>query len=278
MFGVGPPALLELGGIAVVGSREPEPLSESYAVEVGRWAASAGVQVVSGAARGVDSIAMTTCAMNGGTALGVVAESMVRLSTRREFRDVIITERVCLISSYDPETAFSPAIAMGRNRWVHALADRAVVVACSEGRGGTWAGAVEALKRWVRVFVRVGNPDRPGNDALLNYGAVAAPQNLDGLLHDEVEAPAVEGPAQEATSSNDLVFGAVSPIIVEFLRTPATAKEIAGSLLITPGQLKIWLARLCETGQLVRVGSRYRATETKAAAFGSDVQMQLLDR
>ncbi|MGC8486301.1 MAG: DNA-processing protein DprA, partial [Candidatus Baltobacteraceae bacterium] len=175
VYGVGPAALLERGGLAVVGTRKPDESSEQYTAHVGAWAASAGVQIVSGAARGVDERSMLSCVNAGGTALGIVAESLFKLSTRRDFRDAILSGNLTLISSFDPDAGFTVANAMGRNRWIYALADRALVVACSEGRGGTWAGAIEALKQGVSVFVRTGNPARPGNEALVARGAIPAP-------------------------------------------------------------------------------------------------------
>jgi predicted Rossmann fold nucleotide-binding protein DprA/Smf involved in DNA uptake len=267
VFGIGERSLMENGGIAVVGSREPDPLSESFTRRVGEWSARSGVQVVSGAARGVDEISMVTCAEQGGTALGVVGESLLRLSTRREFRTHIVTNRLTLISSYDPEAPFTAANAMGRNRWVYALADRGLVVACSEGRGGTWAGAVEALKHGVPVFVKTGNPERPGNDALLRYGAKPAPDDLAGLLSDTARETVLS-----ALVELD-VFSAVLPIVLTALRKPKTAKELGTMLELTPGQVKAWLTRLVADGKVVKTGPRFRVVETASGAEGRQIPL-----
>ena len=68
---------------------------------------------------------------------------------------------------------------MGRNKLIYTLADYALVVASDAGKGGTWAGATEALKaRRVPVFVLDG-PDIPeGNRQLLQQGAFAFPDSL----------------------------------------------------------------------------------------------------
>jgi predicted Rossmann fold nucleotide-binding protein DprA/Smf involved in DNA uptake len=257
VFGIGPQALLEKGGVAVVGSREPDPLSEDFTRRVGEWAARSSVQIVSGAARGVDEVSMLTCAAHGGTALGVVAESLLRLSTRREFRVPILDGRLTLISSFDPEAPFTVGNAMGRNRWVYALADRGLVVACSEGRGGTWAGAVEALKHRVTVYVKTGNPQRPGNDALVRHGAKSAPEDLSEMLAVDVPEVVEVSPLVQTD-----LYSTVAPFILAALRKPTTAKELCTTLSLTPSQVKAWLDRLVADGTVVKNGSRFSAAQS----------------
>jgi hypothetical protein len=53
-----------------------------------------------------------------------------------------------------------------------------VVVSSDFQTGGTWAGAVEALKaRWCPVFARAGDGAPQGNRELLRLGAAALPDN-----------------------------------------------------------------------------------------------------
>lgn len=273
VFGVGPQALLDAGGLAVVGSRDPDPMSVDFTRRIGRWAADAHVQIVSGAARGVDELSMLSCTANGGTALGVVAESLLRQSTRREFRTEILANRLTLISSYDPEAPFTASNAMGRNRWIYALADRGLVIACNQGRGGTWTGAVEALKHGVTVFVKTGNPQRPGNDALLSYGALPVPPDLTALLGHHREPLAGAALSSELPSD---IFSSAVPIILAALSEPKTVKELAGTIDLTQGQLKIWLARLAANGEVVKAGARYRIAPRDTHGDHDSAQISLL--
>jgi predicted Rossmann fold nucleotide-binding protein DprA/Smf involved in DNA uptake len=68
---------------------------------------------------------------------------------------------------------------MGRNKLIYVLADYALVIASDMGKGGTWAGATEALKaKWSPVFVLDG-PDVPeGNRGLVEEGAIPFPDSL----------------------------------------------------------------------------------------------------
>ena len=65
---------------------------------------------------------------------------------------------------------------MGRNKLIYSLADYAIVVASDAEKGGTWAGATEALKaKWLPVFV-LDHPDMPeGNKMLIEKGAFKFP-------------------------------------------------------------------------------------------------------
>ena len=61
---------------------------------------------------------------------------------------------------------------MGRNKIIYGLAEFAVVVSSDFQTGGTWAGAVEALKAgWCPVFTRNGPETPRGNQELLRLGA-----------------------------------------------------------------------------------------------------------
>ncbi len=270
VFGVGPAALLDGGGLAVVGSRKPDESSEKYTMHVGKWAASAKIQIVSGAARGVDEGTMLSCITAGGTAIGVVAESLLTLSTRRNFREAILAGRLTLISSFDPDAGFTVPNAMARNRWIYALSDRALVVACSQGRGGTWAGAIEAIKHGEPVFVRIGNPERPGNEALLEHGALPAPDDLQKLW--EVNLPSI--PQTRKTQPEMLqlspmpqqsdLYALVAPAILLILKVPMNAKQFAAQAGLTKSQADAWLKRLILEGRIEKIGTTYHllAAET----------------
>lgn len=262
VYGIGSPQLLDRGGVAVVGSRKPDPASEDYTLQVGRWAASASVQIVSGAARGVDEMAMLSCANEGGTAVGVVAESLLKLSIRREFRESILAGRMTLVSSFDPDAGFSVPNAMARNRWVYALADQALVVACTEGRGGTWAGAIDALKRGVPVFVKTGNAERPGNEALVRHGAIPAPDDLALLLRDRPQsAPQIPMVAISPAPARGDLYAIVAAELLRMLQSPISAKELAQNAGLTKSQTDAWLARLIDEGRVEKIKTKFRAVQ-----------------
>ena len=179
LFGSGDVELLDRGGLAVVGSRDADARALQFTAEVSSVAARAGVQVVSGAARGVDAAAMRAAFEAGGTVIGVLADSLERRVREPETRRATAEGQAVLVTPYHPRAGFTAGAAMGRNKLIYTLADAALIVAASEGQGGTWAGATEALDHlWVPVYVRVGESAPDGNRRLLARGALEFPAGV----------------------------------------------------------------------------------------------------
>ena len=70
--------LLDQPGVGVVGSRNVSKDGAGVAKALGRQAASLGLPLISGAARGVDQLAMNAAFQAGGTVVGVPARSLIR--------------------------------------------------------------------------------------------------------------------------------------------------------------------------------------------------------
>lgn len=178
LYGVGNIELFSEGGLAVVGSRDVDEEGLGYTYRVAQTCAEQGIQVVSGGARGVDSSAMLAVLEAGGTAVGVLADSLSKAVVAGKYRTGLKEGRLTLVSAYDPGTGFNAGNAMGRNKHIYALADDALIVSCSFGKGGTWAGATEALERIkdVPIFVRMQGAVPEGNRQLLKKGAKLFPE------------------------------------------------------------------------------------------------------
>lgn len=171
LFGAGEQALLGRGGLAIVGARKASDEALQFTARVAERCASEGLAVVSGGARGVDSVAMKAATDKGGVALGVLACDLLKSSMNRANRSAIEAGHLVLVSPFSPEAGFNAGNAMARNRLIYALADYALVADSTRESGGTWAGATENMRHaWVPLYVRV--PDEGGgNAALLANGA-----------------------------------------------------------------------------------------------------------
>lgn len=178
LFGSGEMALLAQPGLAVVGSRRTDDKGQQMASLIGNACGRSGLVLYSGGARGVDSIATQAALEARGTAVGILAHSLEKAIRPPDTRAALARGDLSLVTPYVPNAGFSVGAAMGRNKLIYALADYALVVASDPGKGGTWAGATEALKaRWVPVFVLEG-PDVPeGNRLLLQKGALPFPED-----------------------------------------------------------------------------------------------------
>jgi predicted Rossmann fold nucleotide-binding protein DprA/Smf involved in DNA uptake len=188
LFGAGDVRLLQRPGVAVIGSRNIDEAGAAFAREIGAKAAAAKLPVVSGGARGTDRIAMQAALEGGGITLGVLADSLERTACQPDVRDFVSQEKLVLLTPYAPDAGFSVGAAMGRNKLIYGLAEFAVVVSSDHKTGGTWAGAVEALKaNWCPVLVRDDDGAPRGNKELLELGATALPSSTLAEISDLTE-------------------------------------------------------------------------------------------
>jgi len=173
LYGAGRQDLLDRGGLAIVGSRDASEAALDFTRRIAAACAGEGMVVVSGGARGVDSAAMQGAVEAGGQAVGVLPNDLLKASVGRSNRAGLQDGRLVLVSPFPPEAGFLAGNAMARNKYIYALADRALVIDAALGSGGTWAGALEDLKEnWVPLHVRTPG-EGAGNAALVGQGGVA---------------------------------------------------------------------------------------------------------
>lgn len=206
LFGAGPRDFLDDGGVAIVGSRNVDDAGGEFAGLVGSRAANAGMNVISGGARGVDRLAMQGAIDADGVAVGVLTDSLERWIKDPELRGHIHGQRLTLVTPFKPDAGFNSANAMARNKYVYALADFAVVVASEKDKGGTWTGAAENLReknRWSILFVRQADDAPAGNAALIQRGGIP-------LRRDDLDAPDLRARLNQLVSDIQAAGSAVN--------------------------------------------------------------------
>lgn len=171
LFGAGRSGLLSPSrSLGAVGSRDCSEEGLAFARAVGQRAADSGFTLASGGARGVDREAMLAAYEAGGIVVGVLADSLRKEALSKRYREMILSGRLTLVSSFGPDARFTIGNAMGRNRLIYALCD-AVVIADCEDSGGTWSGAVDNQKQWqIPMSVRTGANEGKGNAGVRSMG------------------------------------------------------------------------------------------------------------
>ena len=228
LYGCGDIALLEKGGLAVVGSRQVDEELIGFTETVGRFTAEAHRPIISGGAKGIDRAAMTGALQAGGEVAGVMADSLERAALARENREPFMTGRLVLVSPYDPAAGFNVGHAMQRNKIIYALADAALVVTSDFEKGGTWAGAIEQLERlrFVPVFVRDGTGAGKGNAALLHRGGKPWPNPQNGNELGRALAAAAEAGLAELRQDTLPLMPREEPVAYESA-PPVARMEVA---------------------------------------------------
>jgi len=184
-FGCGNRNLLNQGGIAVIGSRKTSDADLQFSHDLGAKSANDGRSVVSGGAKGVDEAAMLGALESEGTAIGVLANDLLRAATSAKYRKYLMANNLVLLSPFYPEAGFNAGNAMQRNKYIYCLSDAAIAVH-SGTSGGTWNGVIENIKQnWVPMWVKPTDDSEAGNSALVQKGAKWLPDNLSetGFAH-----------------------------------------------------------------------------------------------
>ena len=159
-------------GIGVAGSRNVDAEGVEFARKLVEKAAAERLVVYSGGAKGVDSIAEKAAVESGSAAISFVADSLISKIRKKEILDAIVNRKCLLLSDVRPDVGFSAARAMNRNRYIYASSYGTFVVASDYNKGGTWAGATEAMKNeWTKVLVW-NHGGYEGNRRLIEKGAV----------------------------------------------------------------------------------------------------------
>ncbi len=271
LFGCGNGSLVGTGGIAVVGSRNAGDDDLGFADSFGRRAAEQGYSVVSGAARGVDEHAMLASLRREGTVIGVVGDGLLRSATSQKYREHLARGNLVLVSPFQPEARFRAWRAMERNKYIYCLADAAVVACSKPSQGGTWNGAIEALRaEWVPVWLRSNRTGNSGNAELANRGGRWLPDRVGGLdvlfgADRESDPSGVEesdtlGDGDTSETVSGPADGETLTLYQEFLERVAgltanggvSQQEIADQLELTNSQVGAWVRRGLEEGQLIK--------------------------
>ncbi len=304
LYGCGDAAILDTGGLAVVGSRNVDDVLVEFTEGIGRLAAKAKRTLVSGGARGIDQAAMRGALGAGGKVAGILADSFERTALNREHRNLLMEGQLVLISPYDPAAGFNVGHAMQRNKLIYALADAALVVSSDYEKGGTWTGAIEQLEKLhlVPVYIRSKGEMTKGLEALRRKGAlpwpnpdtseafdqalaVQLPQQGNTQDQEQLAFSTAREPTQEYETRNEALqtdLPPPSPVaatlttpagelfatvrsLLEQMSTPKTEAEIAAELDVSKSQAKAWLQRLVKEGVLEKLSKPTRYRSTAAS-------------
>jgi DNA processing protein len=152
-------ALLQRTCVAVVGTREVSDDGARRARRLGRELAEAGVVVVSGLARGVDTHALTAAIEAGGKVVAVIGTPLEQGSpaANRPLQERIYREHL-LISPFAPGSAVYPGNFPERNKVMAAASDATVIVEASDTSGALHqAKECATLGRWLFICRSVTN-------------------------------------------------------------------------------------------------------------------------
>lgn len=169
--------------VAVIGARNCSEYGKYMAKEFSSGLTAAGIQIVSGMARGIDGIAQAAALDAGGYSLGVLGcgVDICYPSEHRKLYERLIAEGgIC--SEYPPGIEPRAELFPPRNRLISGWCDGVLVIEAKE-RSGTLITVDMALEQGREVYAlpgRVTDPLSAGCHKLIRQGAelVSSPQEL----------------------------------------------------------------------------------------------------
>ena len=165
--------------VTIVGARDVSDTGSRIARKLAGDLADAGINIVSGYAKGVDSEAHLGALAAGGTTTLVLSNGIKQLHQKSAFKKFNWNRDVLVVSQFDPDTEWQAWNAMARNQVVCALSKAVVVIESGPERdtqgkmSGTFITAKIALDMNLPLFVVnpscLDNPPK-GNAELIGLG------------------------------------------------------------------------------------------------------------
>ena len=181
-YAAGDPTIAAQSAIGFVGSRSIGESDILFTQSAVRNVLNNGHIIVSGGAKGCDSIAEETALDAGGAAIAYLSDSMMRKLRNAKTLQAVQQGKLLLLSVVKPDAGFNTGVAMMRNRYIYAQSEATVVVKSDFNKGGTWNGATENLKnQWALTLCR-NHLSYPGNKALIEKGAIPVEDDWDGSI------------------------------------------------------------------------------------------------
>ena len=244
-------ALPELGvvprSIGIVGTRAASPHALSLSRHISGDLARAGVVVVSGMARGIDTEAHTAAVEAGGQSVGVLGSAVDRIYPSE---NVPLSRRLTLLSEYPLGTGPQQHHFPTRNRLIAALSAGVLIVE-GERKSGSMITATHALECGRTVFAvpgLAGDPRASGPHKLLREGAVlteTAQDILDEFSWGTVSAePLPALPPEQAR-------------VLSALHAPQTLDDLGAATGLALPELQTALVMLQLLGLAEEVGGRW---------------------
>ncbi|NJD55420.1 MAG: DNA-protecting protein DprA [Nitrospirae bacterium] len=189
-------------GIAVVGSRTYSPYGQAVTQKISGELAAAGITVISGMARGIDTFAHRSSLASGGRTIAVLGSGIdvCYPSENRGLMDKIAGSG-CVLSEFPPGTPPNRENFPRRNRLISGLSLGVLVVEAAEDSGSLITASI-ALEQNREVFAVPGNitsKNSAGTNQLIRQGAKMVMQSSDII---EELAPVLKGFIRDETKRN----------------------------------------------------------------------------
>ena len=260
--------------VAIIGARACSEYGKNMAKYFGRRLGAAGIQIISGMARGIDGIAQSGALEGGGESyavLGCGADICYPEENKGLYEE--LPKRGGIISEYLPGTGARSSLFPPRNRIISGLSDLLLVIEARK-KSGTYITVMQALEQGKEVFAvpgRIVDTLSDGCNYLLTQGAgvaVGPEVIIEELLkrnYTKNMLKSSHGYSEATLQAEEKVNDTVGSKILSCLDiTPVSIDEIytklTDSCRISMAELLLELTKLQIQGKIIGEGNYYRLT------------------
>jgi DNA processing protein len=246
----------DVRAVALVGTRRATNYGQAVADRLARDLAAAGVTVVSGLARGVDTAAHRSVVQAGGRTIAVLGNGLDRVYPPENAglaEQVVKGDAGAVVAEFAPGVRPDAVNFPRRNRLISGLSRATVIVEAGEHSGAliTADFALEQGRDVLAVPGSIFGPMSAGTNQLLRQGAApvtCAQDILDAIGAMPAESAGLAQPLPELGTREGCVLEALSA-------EPRHADELARTLRLSSGEVAATLAMLELKGLARQVGS-----------------------
>lgn len=245
----------EKPAVAVVGARQCSQYGRLMAQLCGRQLAEAGINVISGMAKGIDGISQNAALKAGGMSYAVLGcGTNVCYPEENRHIYVSIKKNGGVISEYLPDTLPKPGFFPLRNRIISGLAD-AVVIIEARNKSGTLITADMALEQGKDVYAvpgRMTDVLSEGCNRLLKQGAGLMLSVAEMLEETGLAVKKYSGKGTDDSGEN-LLQGEEKKILDRLDFYPKSAEILQKETGMEYRQMIFGLMQLCMRGEAEQV-------------------------
>ena len=175
--------ILQENSVAIVGSRDASNLALQFTDNVAKRMSKEYKVIVSGFAKGVDKQALDSAIKYKGQSIIVLPQGILTFESGfKTYYKQILEGNVLVFSIFQPKAGWSTELAMARNTIIYGLAKEIYVAESkasksrqgNDTKGGTWAGAIDGLKKGRKVYVRLPESTEKNNNLeLIQKGGIS---------------------------------------------------------------------------------------------------------
>lgn len=266
--------------VSVIGARECSFYGMQVASRLGELFAEHGICVVSGMARGIDSISQDACLKAGGTSIAVLGGGVdVVYPKESEHLYNVLKEKGAIISEYPPGTDPIPAYFASRNRIISGISDALCVIEARE-KSGTMITVDAALEQGREVYAlpgRITDSTSKGCNELIKQGAgvISDPEKLVMEIKRDYSLFTDAAPGDNYTFNieetrtdyeTDILIEDMDEsdkkVIISVGEDSFTAEELSQKVSVHPGEFLIKCMNLSVKGLLINMGAgRFRLSD-----------------